>query len=290
VIIQLDGATLMRACFEPMDDEASGIIVTEINYHSADDFDPGDWIELHSLGGDHDLTGWRISDDQDTHIYEFPSGFSIDQGSFAIIAADIDAFRNCFPAVEPVLGDLGFNLSNGGDQIRLFDQTGLLVDIVEYDDRPPWPVEPDGNGPTLRLIDPALDNALCHNWSASLIDHGDPGVGYTDFLPLTLLPAGGLLTLSWPSWPLAHEYWIYGAMDEPFFDPILHFPFHYRLTVLSGLNTRWTIAEGLDELDLHATYQVVVVDEQASEMIRSQRMGAWNTFMDHPRDFLPPHR
>ena len=45
---------------------------------------------------------------------------------------------------------------------------------MEYDDASPWPTEPDGEGPTLELIDPDLDNSLAQSWAASM-GHGTPG-------------------------------------------------------------------------------------------------------------------
>ena len=56
----------------------------------------------------------------------------------------------------------------------MFDDLGSLVDIVEYDDDLPWPIEADGLGPTLELKNPSLDNSLPENWSASEAN-GSPG-------------------------------------------------------------------------------------------------------------------
>ena len=46
---------------------------------------------------------------------------------------------------------------------------------MEYDDIAPWPIDPDGYGPTLELIDSSLDNALGENWDASNENGGTPG-------------------------------------------------------------------------------------------------------------------
>ena len=51
--------------------------------------------------------------------------------------------------------------------MRLFDNTGSLVDTVRYDDDDPWPLSADGNGLTLELKHPTLDNALWESKSAS---------------------------------------------------------------------------------------------------------------------------
>ena len=49
-----------------------------------------------------------------------------------------------------------------------------MVDSLTYDDNPPWPTEPDGNGPTLALKKADMVNALPESWAAST-DHGTPG-------------------------------------------------------------------------------------------------------------------
>ena len=98
-------------------------------------------------------------------------------GSYLILVKNKTDFESFFPSVNPVLGDLDFNLSNGGELIRLFDDGASLIDQVEYDDEDLWPVEPDGNGPTLELINPDSDNNIASSWRASSsgAEHGTPG-------------------------------------------------------------------------------------------------------------------
>jgi hypothetical protein len=72
-------------------------------------------------------------------------------------------------------GNADWALGNDGDNIRLFHSSGQLIDNVAYDDSSPWPTAPDGDGPTLSLLDPALDNSLPENWAASLQNDGTPG-------------------------------------------------------------------------------------------------------------------
>ncbi|GAG89639.1 unnamed protein product [marine sediment metagenome] len=70
----------------------------------------------------------------------------------------------------------GGKLSNGGDEILIGmpgDIDGgvrqyIRIDSVEYDDNPPWPIEPDGTGPSLTRI---FINAYANdpnNWQAAL--------------------------------------------------------------------------------------------------------------------------
>ena len=49
------------------------------------------------------------------------------------------------------------------------------IDFVEYDDDLPWPLDADGEGPTLELKNPSLDNLLPQNWMASE-GNGTPGL------------------------------------------------------------------------------------------------------------------
>ena len=46
--------------------------------------------------------------------------------------------------------------------------------IVEYDDDSPWPSSADGNGSTIELKNPNLDNEQPENWAASA-EFGTPG-------------------------------------------------------------------------------------------------------------------
>jgi len=158
--------------------EAVGrVIINEINYNSADDFDPGDWIELYGLHDEHDLSNWILRDNRDDHVYEIPEGTELHEGEHMILARDISAFRECFPDVNPVIGNFDFGFAGNGDDVRLFDAGGILVDWVSYDDRDPWPDAPDGDGPTLELINPHCPNYGPLYWEASIDSgsHGTPG-------------------------------------------------------------------------------------------------------------------
>ncbi len=151
------------------------IVINEINYHSAPDFNPEDWVEFYNPDDSLvDLTGWVFKDEDDAHSFPFPSGTVIEPYGYLVLCFDTTAFDSLFPEVINNLGNMGFGLSGNGELIRLYDPSGLLIDTVHYNDSLPWPVEPDGNGPTLELIDPSLDNALPESWMASG-QHGTPG-------------------------------------------------------------------------------------------------------------------
>jgi len=152
------------------------LVINEINYHSSDDFNPGDWVEIYNpMPVEMDLTNWEFKDEDDEHIFTFPESTVIEPYGFLVLCFDSAAFHVLFPDVSNYIGDLGFGFSGGGELLRLFDTTGYLVDFVEYDDTDPWPTEPDGNGPTLELINAHLDNSVAESWAASIEPHGTPG-------------------------------------------------------------------------------------------------------------------
>jgi hypothetical protein len=171
----------IRAVFKPRIFEDS-LVFNEINYNSADDFDPGDWVELYNP---HpyplDVSGWVFKDEDDLHEFVFPEGTTVEADGYLVLAVDPAAFDSLFPDAGLYIGPVGFGLSGNGELIRLYDDEGVIIDTVLFDDQDPWPVEPDGNGPTLELINPAWDNALAESWTASEL-HGTPGAKNGSFV------------------------------------------------------------------------------------------------------------
>jgi hypothetical protein len=154
---------------------APDVIVTEIQYHPAAAQEGGDWIELHNRGGEAvDLTGWILRDENDDHEFILPEA-TLAPGDYLVLAEDADRFERAYPVVANVMGDVGFALDNGGDSIRLFDPTGRPQLNLTYEDAPPWPVEADGAGYTLQLIDPTAFSVEPEGWTHSSTLGGTPG-------------------------------------------------------------------------------------------------------------------
>ncbi len=166
----------LTAHFRKVVVESSEIVINEINYHSAPNFDPGDWIELYNRTSQTiDLSGWFVSDSDSSHVFRIPGGTYLNPETFVVVCVDSSKFRSHFPdQTIKTIGNMGFGLSGSGDQVKLFNGLGLLVDSVQYDDQSPWPSEADGQGPTLELVHPDSNNVLAKNWQASQ-NHGSPG-------------------------------------------------------------------------------------------------------------------
>ncbi len=151
------------------------LVINEINYNSSDTFDCDDWVELYNPADSSlDASGWEFRDEDDSHQFFLPVDTIIPADGYIVLVNDVSLFTACFPNVTNYIGDIGFGFSGGGEALRLYDANGTLVDSVSYDDEDPWPTEPDGDGPTLELIDPLSDNSDASNWQTST-GHGTPG-------------------------------------------------------------------------------------------------------------------
>lgn len=158
----------------------SNVVITEINYNSASQFDPGDWVELYNPGKTStDISGWTLTDDKADHVFSIPSNTFIKPNGYYVICADSTLFGALFPEVTAWCGNMGFGLGSNGDSVNLYDPQGLLVDTVTYTNDAPWPQTSDGNGATLTLESPLSDNSLPESWRISATLYGTPGSGNT---------------------------------------------------------------------------------------------------------------
>ena len=167
------------------------VVINEINYNSADDHDSGDWVELYNPNETEvDLGGWVFKDDEEHHAFIFPEGTRLRENAYLVVSRNKKELQRHYWWSIPSLGDFDFGLSGSGGKVQLFDNSGVLVDYVKYNDKEPWPLEPDGEGATLSLINPVLDNEKAESWAASS-GNGTPGkkndvytVGVDDTAPV----------------------------------------------------------------------------------------------------------
>lgn len=144
------------------------VVINEIQY------DPPSagaaFVEIHntSATGTFDLSGWRL----DGASFEFPSGTLLRPGGFAVVAADLNAFRTAYGSSVLPVGAFAGNLQNNGERLRLVrpgatPETDTVIDEVRFDSVAPWPTSPRGLGPSLQLLDPRQDNRRPANWGAA---------------------------------------------------------------------------------------------------------------------------
>ncbi len=167
----------LTASFKVLSEELSDIIINEIMYNAPDEADPEDWIEFYNPNKTAiNISGWVVKDDDDEHEFLIPANTIIAEEGYLVTTKNRDVFSAFYSDVDEssVIGNMDFGLGGGGDQVRLYNASGVLADSVEYDDDTPWPTEADGNGYTLELKDTSLDNELAENWTASAQPAGTP--------------------------------------------------------------------------------------------------------------------
>ncbi len=173
--LNLTNSMVLTAVFNHTNLSPGTVVINEINYNSNNDHESGDWIELYNSGEMAiDISDWRLKDDDNNHIYNIPEETIIDSEDYLVIAQDLNQFHEFYSTEIYTIGPFDFGFGGGGDQVRIFNNIGELIDSVEYDDVAPWASEADGDGPTLELINPELDNSLPESWAASE-EHGTPG-------------------------------------------------------------------------------------------------------------------
>ncbi|MBN2131883.1 MAG: lamin tail domain-containing protein [Sedimentisphaerales bacterium] len=147
----------------------SVVVINEIMYNPRE-ANP-EWVELYNQMGTHvDLSGWSLAGAVD---YTFPEGTILPAGLYLVVASSVEGDPQTMPAVP--LGPFDGKLSNGGEEIRLLNNSGRVMNRVRYSDRGDWPVAPDGSGVTLAKIDPTRESETASNWTWSDRDNGTPG-------------------------------------------------------------------------------------------------------------------
>lgn len=89
-----------------------------------------EFVVVRNRGGSVDLTGWRLDDGEGRVELRGPLG----PGGTLLAVEDPDAYRRwnlSIPARHLVFGP-SFKLANGGDEVRLVDPDGDVVDAVAY--------------------------------------------------------------------------------------------------------------------------------------------------------------
>ena len=145
------------------------VIFSEINYHPNPDFNTGDWVELRNItDAAVDISGWTFMDDSSgvDHVFTIPDGTWIEPYAHRVLAQSGTDFFAQFPGLLHVDTSFNFNLSDGGEWIRMYNNDSILVLSVDYNDDAPWSTVADGAGYTLELIDSSGIMNDADNWTS----------------------------------------------------------------------------------------------------------------------------
>jgi len=204
--------------------EAGDLVVSKIHYHPSDptgseegagfDSDSSfEYIELMNIGTETvDLSAVEL---ESAVTFKFATAAIriLEPGARVVVAGNEEALLFRHGPGIPIAGRFGGDLSNGGEPILIRGAGGAILQDFTYDDVPPWPVAPDGDGPSLVLKDPAAnpDHGSGSNWRASWSSGGRPG--FAD-----LLDAVGWRALHFTAEDLADpakEATLWGAEADP---------------------------------------------------------------------------
>ncbi|MBK6998113.1 MAG: lamin tail domain-containing protein [Lewinellaceae bacterium] len=150
------------------------LVITEINYNPpSTDPDLLEFIEIYNNGSQAaELGGLQLGGLVSLTLpaLSLPAG-----GTFLAAAykAECEAF---FVGQTFYQWNSSTALTNGGNTLVIRNSVGVTLDSVQYDDASPWPLEPDGLGPSAELLSPNLDNNDGANWIASTTATADSSI------------------------------------------------------------------------------------------------------------------
>ena len=146
------------------------VVINEIHYEPDSVDAPEEFLELYNAGESAvDLSGWSFTDGI---LYTFAEGTRLEPGAFLVLAQDPASVETRYgvAAVGPYEG----SLSNQGERLDLRSPADELMDRVEYRVAFPWPLASAGDGSSMELLHPELDNDLGASWRASGVFDGVP--------------------------------------------------------------------------------------------------------------------
>jgi len=156
------------------------VVVTEVMVNPSVVSDSyGEWFELYNAGSSTvSMDGWLLLDNgNDEHNV---TSISIDSGEYIVFGRNTDSSVNGGYDADYVYS--GFQLSNSEDEIKLIDDEGRLVDVIEYNSSYPY-----SSGSSMYLKNINFDNAVDTSWAMSEVaygsgDYGTPGRAWDDTL------------------------------------------------------------------------------------------------------------
>jgi hypothetical protein len=149
------------------------VVFNEIMYHPATNEASMEWVELRNqMAVDVDISGWSISGGIQ---FTFASNTIVRGGGYALVALSPPTLMAAAGSTN-VLGPFAGRLSNSGDTLRLRNNSGRIVDEVNYGTDGDWPVGPDGSGVSLAKRDGDTASGAPSNWTGSDQIGGTPGI------------------------------------------------------------------------------------------------------------------
>ncbi len=150
----------------------TAVVFNEVMYHPITNEPTMEWIEVRNqLAVDVDISSWSIAAGVN---FTFPANTVVRGGGFAVVAVSPDTLKAVLGNTN-VLGPFLGRLSNNGDRLELRNNSGRVVDEMNYGVDGDWPVAPDGSGASLAKRDRDSASGPPENWLWSEQLGGTPG-------------------------------------------------------------------------------------------------------------------
>ncbi|HCE57042.1 MAG TPA: hypothetical protein DER09_04385 [Prolixibacteraceae bacterium] len=144
------------------------LVISEIMYHPVEGFP--EFVEIMNTGETTAvLDGFTFSDGIS---FEFQSGTRLFPGEGIVLTNDTLLFRNKYGFAA--FGQFNKQLENKGEMLILQNGFRQTVDSVAFSDTVPWPLNTDGSGFSIEIIDSDTDNSVATNWKTSATINGTP--------------------------------------------------------------------------------------------------------------------
>jgi hypothetical protein len=158
------------------------IVINEIMYNPPSGSD-AEFVELRNITGNKvdlfDIEGntWKFNDEEYGIDCNLPANTSILANGYLLLVKNESVFQSRYPGVPGGVQILQWGngkLNNGGEKIYISmpgdvnhgERHYIRVDMINYDNKAPWPLEPDGGGASLSRLSPQLYGNDPNNWAA----------------------------------------------------------------------------------------------------------------------------
>ena len=171
-------STLAFLSFSLTQAQISSVTISEVNYHSDNGLDSGDWLELHNTTAQPvNVSGWLFKDSNILDSFTIPQNTTIPGNGYLVLCENTVLFQQVYPAVTNFVGSFSFALGNSGDEINIFDNLNNPVVSMAFADSVGWGSAADGLGFTLELLDANANLSDPTNWFPGCMG-GSPGTGF----------------------------------------------------------------------------------------------------------------
>jgi hypothetical protein len=157
------------------------LVVSEIYYNPPGSVEDTEYVELMNVSPTFTLDLGNVNFNTGITC-SFPANTYLAPGARILFVKNIAAFNAAFGTGKPIGGTFPNSLDNDGEQLVLRRANGTVLKNFTYLTTPPWPVEADGDGYSLVLVNPTSvpDHADPLSWRASAVAGGSPGLSDTE--------------------------------------------------------------------------------------------------------------